>query len=303
MLLASAALVGFLLLLHSMTTEPRRFSIRPGSLLRAEVHPYASDSLCTRSWVTLTGPEGLGVDCGLLVPGEGDGKYPGILVMAGRETGKRAIEYVTDVKNVVVVALDYGYDPRESYTVRTFLQDLPAMRRAALNVVPSALLALDYLRRRADVDTSRIVLLGYSFGAPLVPCIAAHDRGVALAGMVYGGGDLHTLIAHNVRRSRGPVISQLAGILGAVLLQPVDPMRYAGKVSPTPLLMVNGAEDELIPRKNVEELYRKANQPKKLIWLNSKHVNPKNVELSRHVTRVLRDELLAMRILNESNVP
>ena len=42
------------------------------------------------------------------------------------------------------------------------------MRKALLDMVPSALLAVDYLFSRPDVDTTRLVILGYSFGAPFL---------------------------------------------------------------------------------------------------------------------------------------
>ena len=267
-----------------------------------EVRPYGTDTLFVRSSLTLVSPHGLRVQCGLLEPREPGTRRPGIVVMAGREMGRRAIEHVTDVKNVIVVALDYGYEPRPQYTAKTFLSDLPEMRRAALDFVPSALLALEYLRHRPDVDASRIILLGYSFGAPLVPRIAAEDKGLALAAMIYGGGNLRTLIAHNVRRSRSWVMSHLAGLLGALLLRPLDPLRHAAEVAPTRLLMVNGRLDELIPRKNAEALYRKARNPKKIIWLDSTHISPKNLELSRRITKVVRNELVAMQLLNATHM-
>ncbi len=270
--------------------------------IHEEKLPYGFDPHFTRFWLRLTAPSGFRVDCGLLVPRGAGGPFPGFLVLAGRNAGKRAIEYVTDVRNVVLLALDYGYEPRPSYTVRTFLGDLPEMRRAALAVVPSALLALAYLKRRPDVDASRIALLGYSFGAPLVPCIAALDRELALAGMIHGGGGLRSLIAHNVRRSRGPAIGQLAGLLGGALLRPVDPMRFAAKVAPTPLLMVNGAHDTLIPHRNAEMLYRKARDPKKIVWLDCGHIGADHVDLLRRITRLLRDEMLSAGLLDGDHV-
>jgi len=222
--------------------------------------------------------------------------------MAGRDTGRRAIDHVTDIKNVVVVALDYGYEPRPKFGVRTFLHDLPEMRNAALAVVPRSLLALEYLRSRPDVDATRIILLGYSFGAPLVPRIAAEDKGLAMAGMIYGGGNLRRLIAHNVRRSRGWLTSQLAGLMGSVLLRPLDPLRHAGDMAPTRLLMVNGLLDELIPKKCAEALYRRARNPKKIVWLESTHITAKNRELTRRITGVIRDELVAMSLLNATHM-
>jgi fermentation-respiration switch protein FrsA (DUF1100 family) len=273
--------------------------------IEAEARPYGADDHFVRSSLTLTHRNGLRVDCGLLEPREpaspGE-RRPGFVVMAGREMGIRAIEQVTDLKNVVVVALDYGYEPRPGYTLRAFLKDIPEIRRAALGVVPSARLALEYLRTRTDVDPTRIILLGYSFGAPLVPRIAAEDRGLAMAGMIYGGGDLRGLITHNMRRSRGWVMSQLAGILGSVMLRALDPLKHAGGVSPTRLLMVNGRLDELIPRKNAEALYRKAQSPKKIIWLDSNHITAKNRELTRRITSVIRDELVATQLLNATHM-
>jgi predicted esterase len=267
----------------------------------AEVRPYGTDALFVRSHLTLT-QNGLRVPCGLLEPRERGTRRPGIVIMAGRGMGRRAIEHVVDIKNVVVVALDYGYEPRPGFALRTFLRDLPEMRRAAQDAVPSARLALEYLRLRPDVDPTRIILLGYSYGAPLVPQIAAEDKGLAVAGMIYGGGHLRSLIAHNVRRSRGWVMSQVAGILGSLALSPLDPLKHAGDVAPTRLLMVNGRLDELIPRRNAEALYRRARNPKKIVWLDSTHVSPKNLELSRRIAGVIRDELLAMQLLNATHM-
>lgn len=273
--------------------------------IEAEARPYGADAHFVHSSLTLTHAQGLRVRCGLLEPrdpAQPGERRPGILVMSGREMGVRAIEQVTDLKNVVVLALDYSYEARPSYTVRTFLNDVPQIRRAALDVVPSARLALEYLRQRTDVDPTRIILLGYSFGAPLVPRIAAEDRGLAMAGMIYGGGNLRTLISHNMRRSRGWIPSQLAGILGSLMLRALDPLRHAGKVSPTRLLMVNGRLDELIPRKNAEALYRKARSPKKIVWLDSNHVTPKNRDLTRRITSVIRDELVATQLLSSTHM-
>jgi fermentation-respiration switch protein FrsA (DUF1100 family) len=86
------------------------------------------------------------------------------------------------------------------------------------------------------------------------------------------------------------------------MLHTLDPLKHAGNVSPTRLLMVNGRLDELIPRKNAEALYRKARNPKKIIWLDSNHITAKNRELTRRITSVIRDELVAAQLLNATHV-
>ena len=300
--LALAAAVVVFLVLASMNAESPQLSNWRKAPLQAQIAPLPGDSLYERALVTLSNGRGLRAECGIQIP-RSPGSHPGILILAGRETGKHAIEYVTDVRNIVVIALDYGFEPRESYTFWTFMQDIPAMRRAALDLVPSALMAMDYLRQRADVDTSRLILLGYSFGAPLVPAIAAHDREIAAAAMAYGGGDLRSLIAHNFRRSQSALTSEFVGALAWLLLRPIEPMRYAAKLAPMPLILVNGEQDELVPRRNTEMLYERALAPKRLVWLPSMHVNPENAELSHRVAIALRGEMLALGVLTPANVP
>jgi fermentation-respiration switch protein FrsA (DUF1100 family) len=74
-------------------------------------------------------------------------------------------------------------------------------------------------------------------------------------------------------------------------------MRFADKISPTPLVMINGVNDEQIPRYNTELFFNAAREPKKLIWLESKHVRPDNVELTRRIIATLKEELKRLKIL------
>jgi predicted peptidase len=231
------------------------------------------------------------------VPGVSRKRFPAIILLGGKTTGKYAVDHALDIENVLIISPDYPYEPRESYSVASFLGDIPDIRQALLDMVPSVMLITDYLWDRPDVDTTRVVLLGYSFGAPFVPCVISQDRRSAVAVMVYGGGDLHSLIRHNVARFEGPVFSELAGFLGGLLLRPMEPMQFVDRIAPTPLVMINGTQDEQVPRENAELLYAAARQPKKLIWLESRHVNVRNIELTVRIIRALKAELTRMRIL------
>jgi dienelactone hydrolase len=227
----------------------------------------------------------------MLTPRDNLRKHPAIILLGGKATGKYAVNYALDITGVVIIAVDYPYTTRETYTVINFLGDVPAIRNALIDMVPSVMLVTDYLLTREDVDTTRIVLLGYSFGAPFVPCIVAHDRRPAVAVMVYGGGDLRSLIVHNVRRYESEAVAQFAGTLAAFLLRPLEPMRYIDRVTPTPLIMINGTNDEQVPRHNVELLYHAAGEPKTIKWLESRHVRQDNLELTRMIVAELRREL------------
>jgi hypothetical protein len=268
--------------------------------IRAEVRPYAADAFSVRSDLTLTHSDGTRVSCELHEPREPASRRPGILVLEGPRAG-RAFDGIEEMQDAVVLALACPLDPKPGVTVKSFFRKLPEVREAALGVVPTARLLLEYLRLRPDVDATRIVLLGYDFAAPLVPRIAAEDKGLALAGMIYGGGDLRTLIAHNVRRSKGWLMSQMLGLLGSLLLGPLDPIRHANEVAPTRLLMVNGRRDEWVPRRNVEALYRRASNPKKIIWLDSGRLQAGTGETSRRIKHLIRDELVSLRLLNATS--
>jgi fermentation-respiration switch protein FrsA (DUF1100 family) len=102
---------------------------------------------------------------------------------------------------------------------------------------------------------------------------------------------------HNVRRTESAAVSEIVGVLGALLLRPLEPLRYAADVSPVPSLMINGTEDEQIPRACTEALYAALREPKEILWVDSRHVHPRNVELTRRIIGLLRSELAERRLL------
>jgi dienelactone hydrolase len=273
------------------------FAKRHGKLAHVDLRLTGGDTLTERSWVTLENEDGFTVDCGMLTPKEKGRRFPAIVLLGGKATGKYAVNYALGIRDVIVVAPDYPYDPRDSYTLIEFLSDVPEIRKALLDMVPAVMLVTDYLWQRNDVDTTKMVLLGYSFGAPFVPCIISHDRRAAVAAMVYGGGELRSLIRHNVRRYEGPLMSEFVGLLGGLLLRPLEPLRYVNEVAPTPLIMINGADDEQIPRQNAERVYDKAREPKRIIWLESRHVDVSDAELTKLIVTTLTEELSRLKIL------
>jgi predicted esterase len=279
------------------------FAKRRGKLAHVDLRPTGGDTLTERSWVTLENEDGFTVDCGMLTPKEKGRRFPAIVLMGGKATGKYAVNYALGIRDIIIVAPDYPYDPRDSYTMIEFLSDVPEIRKALLDVVPAVMLVTDYLWQRKDVDTTKVVLLGYSFGAPFVPCIIAHDRRAAVAAMVYGGGELRSLIRHNVRRYEGALVSEFVGLLGGLLLQPLEPLRYVNDVAPTPLIMINGVDDEQIPRENAERVYNKAKEPKRIIWLESRHIDAGNAELTNLIVITLMEELSRRKILELPYTP
>ncbi len=290
----------FLVYLSSKDYESE-FSKRKGKLASASIEPAGQSGEENRYWLRLEGDAGLTTECGLLVPPAKGVRYPAFVLLGGKTTGKYAIDYALGVRNVIIVAPDYPYTPRDSYSVIDVFRDLPAIRQALFDMVPATDLVVDYLWTRQDVDTGKVVLLGYSFGAPYVPVVAGRDHRFAVAAMVYGGGDLQSMIRYNVRRYEGPIFSDFVAFLSGVLLRPLEPLRHVRNISPTPLIMINGEQDEQIPRRNTEMLFEAAREPKRLVWLPSHHVNPRDTTLTHTIIQTLNRELSAFGIVPASS--
>jgi dienelactone hydrolase len=290
-LVVATMTVVLLLLYLSRKDYTEDFRERRGVVERVSVEEYAADSVSRRFWVRIASSSGLTVTCGMLIPRPAGKQYPVIVLLGGKATGRYAVDYALGVDNVIVVAPDYPYEPRDDYSLLRFVGDVPAIRSAIFDMVPSVMLATDYLWGRPDVDTTKLILMGYSFGAPFIPAIIAQDRRAAIAVVVYGGGDVASLIRHNVQRYEGALAGYMAGWLSRLLLYPLEPLRFIDGVSPIPLLMINGTEDEQVPRENTEMLFDGARAPKEIVWIESRHVHPRNMELTKRIIGTIRVKL------------
>ena len=114
--------------------------------------------------------------------------------------------------------------------------------------------ALDLLVEQRGVDPARVVLVGFSRGAILAAVVGGADRRPAAVVLLYGG---HFDALEN-------------GHLPAAC-----PANYIGRISPRPLLMINGLEDtDMIRETSVAPLERLARQPKRILWAAGGHQLP-----------------------------
>src|SRR5436189_173818 len=60
-----------------------------------------------------------------------------------------------------------------------------------------------------------------------------------------------------------------------------SPERYAARIAPRSIVMVNGVDDPQMPRAAVQSLYDAARQPKTLVWLRTGHLMPGDTTLIR----------------------
>lgn len=223
-------------------------------------------------------------------------RYAALLLLGGVRTGRRTIEYIDNTQNVVLFALDYPYEgKKEKLSVGEFLRAVPRIRRAIVHTVPAAMLGVDYLLTRVDVDPDRIVVVGGSVGAVFAPAVAATDERIAAAAMLFGAGDIQYLMRANLKTPgwvAGP-----ASWLGAVLVSPVEPTKYIGHISPRPVFMLNGTGDPRMPEQCSRLLHDAANEPKRIRWIDAGHVNIRSEEFHDLVSRELVDWLVAQELI------
>jgi len=107
---------------------------------------------------------------------------------------------------------------------------------------------------------------------------------------VHGAGLHYRLLSHNTRpliRSKPVRAVAKQAIYTYMAGRRFSPDVWVGRVAPRPVVMVNAADDERLPREAVLALYDSARAPKRLIWLPGKHVQGDRPEVVRALVATL----------------
>lgn len=279
-------------LAHALAFDaPGGFWRQKGDLVAVGEEPAEGDALHHAYQVTLTSSAGFSVGGHLRVPRQ-QGHWPALVAMGGVLTGRRTAELIKLAEPFVVLGLDYPWDGPRRLSPLGFLVRLLKIRRAMFLTPSAVLLAVDYLQRRPEVDSARVVLAGASFGALLMAVAGALDERASTVLLAYGGGDYAALLEGNLQQLPRWLRRPLARA-GAWLVGPIEPLRYIAQVSPRRLILINGPDDDWIPPQCVEALYEAAREPKRLVWLEPGHVSSKDPESIERTVRAAAQALSA----------
>ncbi len=137
--------------------------------------------------------------------------------------------------------------------------------------------AIDFLAMLPEVDKNRICLLGSSGGAAVCVYAAAKDKRVyavatlacpARFDFMAGGQTADSLISRF--RDIGIIKDADFPPSGEKWLdgfKTIAPIEYIDKITPKPLLLVHGDQDDVVPVAHAGKLFEKAGQPKDLAIL------------------------------------
>ena len=215
------------------------------------------------------------------------------VILGGQRAGKEAALLFPDTRGSVVAAIEYPYHGAPNPKGIAVFGQVPAIRRAIRDTPPALMLALDHLLAMPDVDTTRVELIGASFGAPFAAVVAALDQRVTRLWLLHAAADPYRLLEHNMHKyvAVRPVRLAAAGVANVLIAGPrLDPARWVARVAPRPVIMINALEDERIPRALVDRLFASASQPKAHYWLPGLHMQRNR----RDVLGALVDTVMAL---------
>jgi fermentation-respiration switch protein FrsA (DUF1100 family) len=126
--------------------------------------------------------------------------------------------------------------------------------------------ALDYLRQREDVDADRIVGFGQSLGgACLLAAVGENDprrlRGIAVESTFYSYQEVA-----QAKLAESWLLWLVQWPLSRWLVtEDHSPSKSLAAISPVPLLVIHGTDDEIVAFSQGKRLYERAGEPKRFI--------------------------------------
>ncbi len=248
---------------------------RKGTITVSYCLPAGDTPWSERAACTIKSDTGIEVNLTYRIPANPSGRVPAVILLGGFLAGRRAIEYVPESVPFAVVALSYPYRGEVSANPWRLMSSLPGLDRAAWHTPASILLALDFLQAHPEVDGRRVGLVAASLGVPVGCMAAAADHRVRALALINGGAGLPDLV---VRAAGAFGWAHEIAIPVRLALKPIlsrfEPGEYLARVSPRPVLLVNGEQDPVVPVESAKALFESAREPKEQRWFDVGHLSP-----------------------------
>jgi len=195
---------------------------------------------------------------------------PGIVLMHGMPGNARSTANGAQLlaeHGAVVIAIDAPFARRVGSPVQFTTRD----RAEQIQLMKDLQRAVDVLRAQPNVDDERIAYHGTSYGGAMGVLFAAIERRIKTAVLIVADGGL-------VSHFTGPEDSNVMGGLSCATrndwlraMTSVEPIRFLGSASPTPLLLQSGRVDNLVPAADARLVHARAPHPKTILWYDAGH--------------------------------
>ena len=261
--------------------ELKSYRDRAGHVVLADTSPSSTRGRYAWQRVRLTSSTELTVVGQLLRPVGEPKCFAAVLLQDGREENSGVIGRLpAEFGDVVVLSLDYPTGVPQELRLRDATVHAGRVRDAARDIPAGFLLAAAYLAQRSDVDTTRLALAATSFAVPFATIAAAADTRFRNVALIYGAGNLPSVVAANLT-TRPRVFRRPLAWLATRPFAAFAPERFIGLIAPRPIVFVNGVDDPQMPVAAVRQLFDAAHAPKSAIWLRTGHLMPTDSALIR----------------------
>lgn len=120
--------------------------------------------------------------------------------------------------------------------------------------------SIDFLSTRSEIDKNRIGYYGISLGGIIGTIFSGVDDRVKVPIIALAGGNLNLMFGLDALSEETKEFFSI-----------IDPINFVADISPRPLLMLNAENDEIVAPITSKLLFKKAEEPKKIIWYPAKH--------------------------------
>jgi dienelactone hydrolase len=225
-------------------------------------------------------PENNVVPAELYLPKDRTAKLPAAIVldiMYGNAVVPRGLARGLANQGVAAVYLPMAYynarRPKGDAHIKWIDEDPARAIQPIRQTVMDIRRAKSILASRPEIDPDRIGITGVSLGGIMTSIAAGVDGHFWRVCPILAGGNLPDMIFHarETRKvkeqleAKGFDEQKLAPIMASV-----EPLHFADRIDPTRCLMINAAQDEVIPKSCTEALWQAIAKPT-LLWLPTGH--------------------------------
>jgi putative redox protein len=159
--------------------------------------------------------------------------------------------------------------------------------------------AISFLKSQKKVDEKRIFVVGFSAGAMISNYCSSLDTRLKKTVLCSCSSGLSSPSVHSINRllTYAKKEKTLRGINRTDFIkkwlmefEQYRPLKFISKISPRPVLIVHGKNDNIVPVCNAYELFEKAKPPKDVLLVDNGHHLRKNKEAIQYIIRWLKKD-------------
>jgi dienelactone hydrolase len=211
---------------------------------------------------------------------EGKGPFPGVVVFdvigGNDQIVSRSLSAQLSARGIACLFIQMPYyGPRRppDSDKRMISADMNRSLENVRQTILDGRRAVAWLDARAEIDKSRIGIMGTSLGSFMASLTAEMEPRISRVALLLGGGGLVDAYYDDPRGTALRKIWEAAGGTKQKLkdkLAPVDPLTCAEKLKDRKVLMINGSRDEIVIPKMTEAMWTAAGKPK-IVWYDCTH--------------------------------